>query len=63
MNFITQLKQVFNLLRNLLKIGMRFALVEMKILLAKILSKYKFNKCEQTPVILRNYLFKLLVIL
>ena len=29
---------------------MRFALVEMKILLAIILSKYKFNKCEQTPV-------------
>jgi len=31
-------------------IGMRFALIEMKILLAKILAKYKFVKCSQTQV-------------
>ena len=30
---------------------MRFAMVEMKLFIAKILSKYKFNKCDQTPVI------------
>ncbi len=30
----------------------------MKILLAKILSKYKFNKCEQTQVSLKINLFK-----
>lgn len=32
-------------------IGMRFALIEMKLLLASILSKYRFSTCEKTPVI------------
>jgi hypothetical protein len=44
---------------------MRFAMVEMKLFIAKILSKYKFNKCDQTSVnvlyvvlnFLLNYLF------
>jgi cytochrome P450 len=31
-------------------IGMRFALVEIKLLLADILVKYRFEKCDQTPV-------------
>ena len=29
---------------------MRFALLEIKMLLASVLSKYKFVKCEQTQV-------------
>ncbi len=29
---------------------MRFALIEIKLLLAKVLSKYKFVKCSETPV-------------
>ena len=33
-------------------IGMRFALLEIKLLLTTILSKYAFEKCEKTPVIL-----------
>lgn len=31
-------------------IGMRFAMVEMKIMLASILAKYRFVTCEKTPV-------------
>ena len=31
-------------------IGMRFALLEIKFLISTILSKYKFNKCDETPV-------------
>lgn len=31
-------------------IGMRFALMEIKLLLSTILSKYRFEKCEKTPV-------------
>ena len=30
--------------------GMRFAMIEMKLLIAKILSKYQLKKCSQTPV-------------
>nr|UOU03276.1 cytochrome P450 3044B1 [Brachionus rubens] len=30
-------------------LGMRFALIEMKIVLANILSKFRFEKCEKTP--------------
>jgi hypothetical protein len=29
---------------------MRFAMIEMKLLFAKILSKYEIKKCDQTPV-------------
>ena len=32
-------------------IGMRFAVIEMKLLLASILSKYRFITCDKTPVI------------
>ena len=32
-------------------IGMRFAVTEMKLLLASILSKYRFVTCDKTPVI------------
>ena len=35
-------------------IGMRFAVIEMKLLLASILSKYRFLTCDKTPV----YYFK-----
>ena len=37
---------------------MRFALIEIKLLLARILTKYKFAKCSETPVCLfkRNFL-------
>jgi cytochrome P450 family 3 subfamily A len=31
-------------------IGMRFALIEMKLLLTAILSKYRFETCDKTPV-------------
>ena len=31
-------------------IGMRFAVIEMKLLLASILSKYRFLTCDKTPV-------------
>jgi cytochrome P450 len=31
-------------------IGMRFAIIEMKLVLASILSKYCFQTCDQTPV-------------
>ena len=31
-------------------IGMRFALIEVKFLLATILSKFRFSTCSQTPV-------------
>jgi cytochrome P450 len=31
-------------------IGMRFALMEMKLLLSAVLSKYRFGRCEKTPV-------------
>jgi cytochrome P450 len=31
-------------------IGMRFALMEIKLLLATILAKYRFEKCAKTPV-------------
>lgn len=31
-------------------VGMRFALIEIKLLLASILSKYRFVPCSQTPV-------------
>jgi cytochrome P450 len=31
-------------------LGMRFALLEMKILLASLLVKYRFEKCEKTQV-------------
>ena len=36
-------------------IAMRFAVLEMKILLATILSKFKFEKCDQTQI---GYNFK-----
>ena len=29
-------------------LGMRFAMIEMKLLIAKILSKYEFKKCDHT---------------
>lgn len=32
-------------------IGIRFAFLEMKLLLTTILSKYRFERCELTPVI------------
>jgi hypothetical protein len=35
---------------------MRFAMVEMKLLIAKILSKFELRKCDQTPV---SFLVKL----
>jgi cytochrome P450 family 3 subfamily A len=31
-------------------VGMRFALVEMKLVLTSILSKYRFEACDKTPV-------------
>lgn len=31
-------------------IGMRFSMIEMKLLLSSILSKYRFVTCEKTPV-------------
>ena len=31
-------------------VGMRFALIKMKLLMAEILSRYNFAKCEKTPV-------------
>lgn len=31
-------------------LGMRFALLEIKLILTTILSKYRFEKCDQTPV-------------
>ena len=31
-------------------IGMRFAVIEMKIVLAELLSKFNFIPCEKTPV-------------
>lgn len=40
-------------------IGLRFALLEMKICLANILSKFKFSKCEQTIVNLKINFFLL----
>lgn len=33
-------------------IGMRFALIEIKILLASILSQYRFVTCDRTPVMI-----------
>ena len=35
-------------------IGMRFAVIEIKLLLASILSKYRFITCDKTPV---NFIF------
>lgn len=34
-------------------IGMRFAIIEIKLLLASILSKFRFENCDKTLVILR----------
>ena len=40
-------------------IGMRFALIEIKLLLASILSKYRFLPCDKTPVIQLFFNFSL----
>lgn len=37
-------------------IGMRFALIEMKLLLATILNEYRFSTCDKTPVSLNHFL-------
>lgn len=37
-------------------VGMRFAVVEIKLLLATILSKYRFSTCSQTPVTFRVFI-------
>jgi len=39
-------------------IGIRFAMIEIKLLLSTILSKYRFEKCEQTPVIYLKLLLR-----
>jgi cytochrome P450 len=36
-------------------IAMRFALIEIKLLLATVLSKFQFEKCDQTAVTFFNY--------
>lgn len=41
-------------------IGMRFAIIEIKILMASILSKYRFVTCDKTPVISLIKCFKIL---
>lgn len=37
-------------------IGMRFALIEIKLLLVSILSRFRFEKCHQTPVYTLYYI-------
>jgi cytochrome P450 family 3 subfamily A len=38
-------------------IGMRFALTEVKLLLTSVLSKYNFQPCDQTPVIIYSFMY------
>lgn len=35
-------------------VGMRFAILEIKLLMATIFSKYRMDRCEKTPVIFLN---------
>lgn len=37
-------------------VAMRFALLEIKLILSKILSKYRFEKCSETIVNVKSYL-------
>ena len=44
-------------------IGQRFALIEMKLLLASLLAKYRFEKCEKTPVRRYIVLFRIFAVI